>query len=267
MFLRIPLDGEEIRLATSTIRWGAMGSSWKLTPGASRRRNRFLQNVLKADPARQVAAGIEHGNAIEDVADLSCPFREGQDGLCTLLSDVSLIVSHADCVPIFMWGSGDRGDLVGILHAGWRGVLGAMEGGAILPKAVQFIRTRYGIVPADLSVFLGIAIGPCHFEVSDDVAEAFSRYYHDYVSPAGRASCFVDLHGILAAQAHAAGVSFLKRNQNCTYCETGRRGGRALYFSHRRETHERIKSDQNMPLPLDSRLMISAIVKTQSGRR
>lgn len=266
MFIRVPLlDRGEIRFATSTVRWGAMGSSRGFAPGNLRRRNNFIKHVLKADPSRQVAAGLTHGNVIEDATGLSSSLYEGRDGLCTLLPNVSLIVTHKDCVPIFIWGSGNQGDMVGILHAGWRGVLGAMEGGAILPKAIRFARTRYGIAPVDLSIFLGPAIGQCHFEVHDVVAEAFFKYYPDYTDPTGPSSCFVSLHEILMAQAQAAGVSLLKRNDECTYHEM--RIGKYVYFSHRRETHERRNANENAPIPVDDKLMISAIVRTQRQRR
>lgn len=266
MVKRVPLlDGGEVWFATSTVRWGAMGSSRGLAPNGIRRRSDFITRVLKANPSRQVAAGLAHQNVIEDVAGLSSPFYEGRDGLCTLLPNISLVITHKDCVPIFLWGSGNQGDMVGMLHAGWRGVLGAMEGGAILPKAIQFVRTRYGIAPSELSVFLGPALQQCHFEVRDDVAEAFLKYYPNYASQMGPASCFVSLHEILMAQAQEAGVSFVKRNDECTYHEM--RLGKYVYFSHRRETHERGKADQNASVPADGKVMISAIVRTQEERK
>lgn len=253
-------DGTEVRFATSTAAHGRMGGSYALENLAWRNRKNFILKALKVDARFAVAAGLEHGNVIEDVRaepDQSLCV-EGRDGLLTTARDVPLIITHKDCVPIFIWGVGKEESLVGILHAGWRGVLQ----GRILPKAIRIARDKHGVEPNSLCVFLGPAIQKCHFEVRGDVLKMFMRYYPDYVFERS-GSCFVDLHRVLIAQARAAGVHHIKRSRECTYHTLNPKEGGRAYFSHRRETHERA----GLVILGDRSFMISVIVRTKKTRR
>lgn len=257
---RVLPDGTEVRFATSTVAHGPMGGSRTLERWAWENRKNFISNVLKADPRLAVAAGVEHGNAIESIkGERDQPlYIEGVDGLFTTSEDVPLIITHKDCVPIFVFGVGDDETLIGILHAGWRGVLQ----GRILPKAIRRAREHHNVGPGNLRVFLGPAIQKCHFEVRDDVADMFARYYPDYISH-GVGSGFADLHGILKAQARTAGVRRIGRSKECTYGTfDSKRGGRA-YFSHRRDTHE----NRGTIVAEDRNFMISVIVRTKKMQR
>lgn len=259
--VRIPIfDGREgeIRFATSTVADGAMGRSLSFTDATWRNRERFIWRAFAVDPRHMIAAGLEHGNIIEDVIEAldhpSC--LEGRDGLLTSLDNVPLVIAHKDCVPIFLWGHGQNENVIGILHTGWRGVLGMMEGGPILPKAVRIAWANYRVKPGDLSVYLGPAIQGCHFEVQGDVAEAFIRHQHyrDCVDERSGAY-YVSLQNVLEMQAIASGISIshIEWSRECTYCKGGLDSENHVYFSHRRETHK------NALMPDDQ--MISVIVK------
>jgi copper oxidase (laccase) domain-containing protein len=70
------------------------------------------------------------------------------DGMLTDRNDALLGVNVADCMPLFI----RAGNVFGVLHAGWRGVVG-------------------GILPAaqDAELIIGPGIGACCFEVSPSV--------------------------------------------------------------------------------------------------
>ena len=101
-----------------------------------------------------------------------------------------------------------------VLHVGWRGLLaGIVEAGA---KAL-------GTGP--LAAAIGPGIGPCCYEVGEEVAEPFRRAYGDNVVADGK----LDLWSAAARALHAAGCDEVERTDLCTYCHP------QLFFSHRRE--------------------------------
>jgi copper oxidase (laccase) domain-containing protein len=127
----------------------------------------------------------------------------------TSAPDIALAVFTADCAGVVV--SGDRG--VGIAHAGWRGALAG-----VVPALVDGMTTA-GIDVA--SARIGPSIGPCCFEVGDDVAVRFG----DFRSTTSWGTTSVDLRGYLAAQLKGL---VLQTSDSCTYHDEG-------YWSHRRE--------------------------------
>lgn len=248
-------DGTAVRFGTSTIPDGPMGRSHYLQKWAKHNRQAFLKK-LGINPRLAVAAGLEHGNVIENISRAITSDRsyciEGADGLFTEFMNVPLIIAHKDCVPVFVWGVGEETTLTGILHAGWRGVLE----GRIVPKAILTAQRKYGAKPGDLRISLGPAIQQCHFAVDGDVLVMFQEYYPDYVTERAGV-CRVSLHDVIEAQARSAGVraGHIKKNPDCTYCALQSERGDHLYFSFRRETHKGEEAPDNQ--------MISVIARTK----
>lgn len=171
-----------------------------------------------------------------DVVPLHGPGAEGvllcgpADGLVTGASGVLLLVTAADCVPVYLAGPG--ADPLGLLHAGWRGVAAG-----ILEAGIGTLAERFGTEPRSLRVHLGPAIcGEC-YRVGPEVAEALGR-------PAGEGR--VDLRALLAARASDAGVEPGRITVSgwCTLCDgdqfhshrgRGRQAGRmAAYLGRTR---------------------------------
>jgi hypothetical protein len=129
------------------------------------------------------------------------------DGHLTSLPGVGLLVLVADCVPLALAGGGQ----VALLHCGWRGLAGG-----IVEHALQ----RFDQPPA---AAIGPAIGPCCYEVGEEVLAEFS----DLEGVAsGR---MLDLRGVARRQLEAAGASVEKDVDLCTSCRED------LFFSHRRD--------------------------------
>jgi len=117
----------------------------------------FLQLVQEPVWLNQV-----HGDR---VLDLDGPVRDlDADAAVTSRQHAVCSVMTADCLPLlFASTSGDR---VGAAHAGWRGLAAG-----IIEATVAEMHT-----PAEqLLVWLGPAIGPQHFEVGEDVRQAFMQ--------------------------------------------------------------------------------------------
>lgn len=151
----------------------------------------------------------------------------GYDALATNVPGVTLVTFYADCVPVFLYDpSVHAGSLV---HSGWRGTV--LE---ISAAAVEAMACEYGAVPGSIQAAIGPSIGPCCFEVGEDV---YSRFLQEL--PWSSAFCrqtkedkwHIDLQGIIQETLVKAGLSC----QNicisglCTSCSS------ELFFSHRRD--------------------------------
>jgi YfiH family protein len=100
-----------------------------------------------------------HGS---DVIEVAAPGSAGEgDALLTSAVALPIAVRTADCVPVVIHGE----TAVAVVHAGWRGM--AAE---VVTKALEAMRTR-GAVPKRAAI--GPSIGPCCFEVGDEVVVAF----------------------------------------------------------------------------------------------
>ena len=87
------------------------------------------------------------------------------DALITRETEVCLMVLAADCVPVLMYDSRMR--VIAAVHAGWRGTVGR-----IAAQTVERMQDEFGCDPRDVIVGIGPSIGPCCFEVGEEVVEA-----------------------------------------------------------------------------------------------
>ena len=67
---------------------------------------------------------------------------------------------YADCTPIMIVDPVQKG--AALLHAGWRGTVGAIG-----PKAVSVMKETFHSQPRDLVAAIGPSIGPKDYEVDD----------------------------------------------------------------------------------------------------
>ena len=91
---------------------------------------------------------------------------EGVDAVMTSVPGVCIGVSTADCIPVLLHDMEHRA--VCAVHAGWRGTVKG-----IVAKAVQTMSATYGTQPVMLKAVIGPGISLEHFEVGDEVYEAF----------------------------------------------------------------------------------------------
>jgi YfiH family protein len=134
------------------------------------------------------------------------------DGLWTEEPDLPLLALTADCLPIAIVRV--DGDLPGVavLHAGWRGLLGG-----IVAEGVRSLGGR-------LHAAIGPAIGPCCYEVGEEVADPFSSTFGPDVLRGRK----LDLWTVAERALRDAGVEEVERVDLCTHCSP------ELFFSHRR---------------------------------
>ena len=155
---------------------------------------------------------------------------DGDEGDALVVGEPGIAVGVfvADCVPILICD--DKRRAAAAVHAGWRGTVSGVTGAAIAA-----LRDRFGSEPESLRVAIGPCIGPCCFEVGDEVVEALLRAFP------GAGDCVVtgprkriDLVEANRRQARAAGVpdGGIQAAGLCTMCradllESYRRAGSA----------------------------------------
>ena len=136
------------------------------------------------------------------------------DGLWTDELGLPVLALSADCLPIVLArANGDRPALA-VLHAGWRGLLaGIAESGV----------NALGSGP--VAAIVGPGIGPCCYDIGDEVSAEFSRAFGDGLTRGGR----LDLWTAAERALLAAGCARVERLDLCTACAPER------FFSHRRD--------------------------------
>jgi polyphenol oxidase len=139
---------------------------------------------------------------------------ERADGLWTDEPGLPILAISADCLPIALVRVNGKAPAVAVVHAGWRGLL---EG--IVASGVEALGA--GTVAAAI----GPAIGPCCYEVGEEVAAPFCRRFGEDVVRDGR----LDLWTSAERALRAAGVAQVERFDRCTACEP------ETFFSHRRD--------------------------------
>jgi polyphenol oxidase len=166
-----------------------------------------LASALGFESGQLVFARQVHGTRLVDHRLGSAEEVVEADGHVVSEPGLAPLVFVADCLPVAMSGPGG----VAIVHAGWRGLAGG-----ILAAAAE-------AVEAD-SAAIGPGIGPCCYEVGQEVLTAFSDLGEGVAK--GR---MLDLPGVARRSLAKAGVERVESAGLCTSCED------ELFFSHRRD--------------------------------
>ena len=139
------------------------------------------------------------------------------DGLTTSRAGLALSVVTADCVPILIAGDGE----IAAIHAGWRGIAAGIVGEAM---------ARLDSPPERMTAWLGPAIGPCCYEVSEEVAAQVAAASEQEVIVTGHADRpHLHLQAAVSSQLRRTGARDLRAVSDCTRCST------ETLWSYRRE--------------------------------
>ncbi|HHV63862.1 MAG TPA: peptidoglycan editing factor PgeF [Peptococcaceae bacterium] len=108
------------------------------------------------------------------------------DGMVTG-EKVGLLCFYADCVPIYFFEP--RTGLIGLAHAGWLGTAHK-----IAQEMLTIIKSAGGR-PENCLAAIGPCIGPCCYEVGENVLNAFSENFHNLAmfSSKGEGKYYLDL--------------------------------------------------------------------------
>ncbi len=171
--------------------------------------------LLGVDPAAGSMAYQVHGGRVDEAKALGLAAPGTRypacDGLVTSEPGRPLMLVTADCLPIAL--ARRDGTRLAVLHAGWRGLLAG-----IVAEGVK-------AVVGPVTAAIGPGIGPCCYEVGDEVIAPFRARFGDTVIRDQN----LDLPGAAELALREAGVEEIERSPHCTACEP------ELFFSHRRD--------------------------------
>jgi polyphenol oxidase len=176
---------------------------------------RRAARAISADPERVAMGWQVHGT---EILEWDGPPRQGGfahagaelakvDGHSTTARNVPLLVLVADCLPVALV-SDERATM---LHCGWRGL------------AAGILERGLDLYPEPPRAVLGPSIGPCCYEVGEEVLAEFG----DLQGVAhGR---MLSLNAVAQQKLLARGVTKIDSFPLCTSCRPD------LLFSHRRD--------------------------------
>lgn len=168
-----------------------------------------------------------HGTRVAEPAPESLDEVPEADALFTRLARRPCGILTADCLPVAFC---DRtGREVAVAHAGWRGLCAGV---------LENTLSRFSAPREEILAWLGPAIGPCHFEVGEEVRRAFldpavnpapPEEMEKAFRPGAPGKWMADLYAIAHARLRAAGVESVYGGGRCTFCEE------KLFYSYRRQ--------------------------------
>jgi polyphenol oxidase len=134
------------------------------------------------------------------------------DGLWTDEPELPMLAFSADCLPIAI-ARRDGERRLAVVHAGWRGLAEGVVGAAV------------AALGGETAAAVGPAIGPCCYEVREEVSELFDEDL--------TVKRHLDLWTAAERALRRAGVGTVERLDLCTRCHP------ELFFSHRESGRER----------------------------
>lgn len=154
------IDNHMSHLFSSRIGW----EQDKLHYNISEILNNSIENIYSV---KQV-----HGINVKTIKDQDKRLvsNEEYDGLITNKKNIVLSTYHADCVAIYFYDK-NKG-VIGLAHGGWKGTLNN-----ICKTMVLKMKEEYACKLEDILVAIGPSIGPCCYEIKEDVASLFEKRF------------------------------------------------------------------------------------------
>jgi YfiH family protein len=134
------------------------------------------------------------------------------DGLWTEVPGIPMLALGADCALIAMARTNGSEPALAVLHAGWKGLLAGI------------VESAANILGPGFAAVVGPTIGPCCYEVGEEVARPFQARFGDEIVTDRK----LDLWTAAEHAALDAGASTVERLDLCTRCNAD------LFFSERR---------------------------------
>ena len=201
--------------AFSSLNLSELGSD---EPERVRENRERLCRALEIDPSRATMAQQQHGAVARRAEAVGLRSPGGDFPECDAFwseePGLGMMLVTADCLPIAIARAGGERPGLALVHAGWRGLLGGV---------IESVSRALG--PCRTKAAIGPAIGPCCFEVSDELAASFRRRFGRQVASGRKVNLWLAAEKALAA----AGCSGAERIELCTSCHP------ELFFSYRRD--------------------------------
>jgi YfiH family protein len=199
-----------------------------------RNRHHFLSTIGCQNTPVQTLKQVHSTDIILIGTDHSVPDTPMPgDALVTDRCNLLVGIFTADCYPILL--ADYQRKVIAAVHAGWRGAAGG-----IISRAIDAMKNGWGCQPASLIALIGAGIGPCCYQVGQEVYRSFTdeqpegrdwfrpdRCPNPRLGPTWR----LDLLAAITAQLRQSGLAEgdIHALDECTSCHP------ELYFSYRRD--------------------------------
>ena len=201
-----------------------LGYSWGDERDYVTRNRQLVAEHAGFDSAALVVTKHVHGTAVWRVGEVK-PEPHEFDGLVSDRPGTVLGAFAADCIPILF--ADPVAKTCGAAHSGWRGTVAGVAAN-VVARMVEM-----GSSPKHIRVALGPSIGPCCFEVGNEVVEAFTNRLGELpgLVVQGPAKEHIDLRVATRAVLRESGVraEHIDDTPPCTRCQPDR------FFSYRRD--------------------------------
>lgn len=147
------------------------------------------------------------------------------DGIITDVKNYAVAVKVADCIGTIIIDLENK--VVGTIHSGWRGVAKK-----IILKTVKIMKKHFGSKPDKLIAITSPSIGPCCYNIGDDLYKKFNKEkIFNNVFIKNGSEIFMDLQKANKNLLLKSGVDEknIYINKLCTKCNND------LFFSYRKE--------------------------------
>ena len=195
-------------------------------PVAVLRNRELFANSLYLRAKDIVTPEQVHGDRVLRVTEAergrgSCSYEDAipqTDALVTNVPELPLMLCFADCVPILFVDPENHA--VGIAHGGWKGTMKK-----IARKTLEAMQQEFGTDPKDCLVGIGPSIGPCCYEVGENVQEecrnAFPEHWEKLLLQGENGKLHLDLWAANRLQLQDAGVpeQHVDCAEECTCCK------------------------------------------------
>ena len=146
------------------------------------------------------------------------------DGLITADISVSLAITVADCLPIYI--AIPTRNIIALLHSGRKST-------GILWRALHILRRRYRVTSGDIHLLFGPAISTCCYEIGADIAHRYQKCWGSQSVVVRDGMYYLDMVGVNMRIAHDFGIYQIDTVDECTCCthayHSYRRQGAASY--------------------------------------
>lgn len=154
-----------------------------------------------------------HGDTVAVFNNLQNESNPIADAAVTQTPNTICTVLTADCLPILLCNK--KGTLVSAIHAGWRGL--AKD---VIENTIQTMETP----PSELLAWLGPAIGPLAYEVSEDFVDTFISFDQRArqafkAKPNTKNKWLANIYLLAKQRLAALGVNSIYGGEYCTFSD------------------------------------------------
>ncbi len=147
------------------------------------------------------------------------------DAILTGEKGLVLTMVAADCALVYIIDK--REQVIALVHAGWRGTAAG-----IIKNTISSLKSKTASLPENMLAAISPCIGPCCFQVGEDVCAAVGPGAEDlFVSAPKKGKWFLDLAGLIKRRLLAEGIPArnIETANLCTSCNE------ELFYSYRRD--------------------------------